>query len=64
LGWFSRAELHRLVLERAICEASATTVWRWLHDAALKPWQQRSWIFPRDPAFAAKAGGGCPSFCV
>jgi hypothetical protein len=56
LGRFSRAELHRLVLERAICEASATTVWRWLHDAALKPWQQRSWIFPRDPAFAAKAG--------
>jgi hypothetical protein len=57
LGRFSRAELHQLVLERAICEASATTVWRWLHDAALKPWQQRSWIFPRDPAFvAAKAG--------
>jgi hypothetical protein len=22
----------------------------------LKPWQQRSWIFPRDPAFAEKAG--------
>src|SRR3954471_20722067 len=56
LGRFSRAELHRLVIERAICDASATTVWRWLHDAALKPWQQRSWIFPRDPAFAAKAG--------
>jgi hypothetical protein len=56
LGRFSHAELHQLVLERAICEASATTVWRWLHDAALKPWQQRSWIFPRDPAFATKAG--------
>ena len=55
-GRFSRAELHRLVIERAICEASATTVWRWRHDAALKPWQQRSWIFPRDPAFAVKAG--------
>jgi hypothetical protein len=44
------------VIERAITDASASTIWRWLHDAALKPWQQRSWIFPRDPAFAAKAG--------
>jgi hypothetical protein len=55
-GRFSRAELHRLVIERAITDASASTIWRWLHDAALKPWQQRSRIFPRDPAFAAKAG--------
>jgi len=56
LGRFSRSELHRLVLERSVTEASASTIWRWLHDAALKPWQQRSWIFPRDPDFAAKAG--------
>jgi hypothetical protein len=21
-----------------------------------QPWRSRSWIFPRDPAFAAKAG--------
>jgi hypothetical protein len=56
LGRFTCAELHRLVVERAITDASATTIWRWLHDAALKPWQQRSWIFPRDPAFAEKAG--------
>jgi hypothetical protein len=44
------------VIERALTDASASTIWRWLHDAALKPWQQRSWIFPRDPAFAEKAG--------
>jgi DDE superfamily endonuclease len=56
LGRFSRTELHRLVLERGLSEASASTIWRWLHDDALKPWQQRSWIFVRDPAFAAKAG--------
>ena len=36
-------------------EASASTIWRWLHDDALKPWQQRSWIYRRDPEFAAKA---------
>ena len=56
LGRFSRSELHRLVVERGLSEASASTIWRWLHDDALKPWQQRSWIFVRDPAFAAKAG--------
>ncbi|MEV2264967.1 IS630 family transposase [Nonomuraea africana] len=34
---------------------SASTVRRWLTDDALKPWQHRSWIFPRDPHFALKA---------
>ena len=56
LGRFSRSELHRLVIERGLTEASASTIWRWLHDDALKPWQQRSWIFVRDPRFAEKAG--------
>ena len=32
------------------------TVWRWLSQDAIKPWQHRSWIFPRDPLFAEKAG--------
>jgi hypothetical protein len=56
LSRFSRIELHRLVLERGVTEASASTIWRWLHDDAIKPWQTRSWIFPRDPDFAFKAG--------
>jgi hypothetical protein len=56
LGRFSRTELHKLVIERGVTDASATTIWRWLHDAAIKPWQTRSWIFPRDPQFAEKAG--------
>jgi DDE superfamily endonuclease len=56
LSRFSRTELHRLVVERGLSEASASTIWRWLHDDALKPWQQRSWIFVRDPQFAEKAG--------
>ncbi len=34
---------------------SASTVGRWLAADAIKPWQHRSWIFPRDPDFAAKA---------
>lgn len=55
LSRFSRAELHQLVIELAVSEASASTIWRWLHDDALKPWQQRSWIYRRDPDFAEKA---------
>ncbi len=55
LSRFSRAELHRLVIERALTEASASTIWRWLSNDALRPWQQRSWVFPRDPGFEAKA---------
>jgi hypothetical protein len=35
---------------------SRSTVWRRLHEAAIKPWQFEHWIFPRDPRFAEKAG--------
>lgn len=35
---------------------SDSTVWRWLHADAIRPWQHRCWLFPRDPDFAAKAG--------
>jgi hypothetical protein len=55
LSRFSRTELHRLVIERGLTEASATTIWRWLHEDAIRPWQVRSWIFRRDPDFLAKA---------
>ena len=56
LSRFSRAELHRLVTGRAVCEASASTIARWLAEDAIRPWQHRSWIFPRDPRFLEKAG--------
>jgi len=39
-----------------VAAISGTTVWRWLHEDAIRPWQHRCWIFPRDPDFAAKAG--------
>ena len=55
LSRFSRTELHRLVIELSVCEASASTIWRWLHDDALKPWQQRCWLYRRDAQFAEKA---------
>ena len=44
------------MIERGVTDASASTIWRWLHEDAIKPWQTRSWIFARDPAFAEKAG--------
>ena len=33
---FSRVELHRLVMERGVTDASASTIWRWLHEDAIK----------------------------
>jgi hypothetical protein len=56
LSRFSRAELHRFVVERGVSDASASTIGRWLAEDAIKPWQHRSWIFPRDPDFLEKAG--------
>jgi DDE superfamily endonuclease len=45
------------VVSRGIAaEISGTTIWRWLSEDAIKPWRVRSWIFPRDPHFEAKAG--------
>jgi hypothetical protein len=35
---------------------SRSTVWRILERDAIKPWQYKYWIFPRDPRFADKAG--------
>jgi len=39
-----------------VATLSDKTVWRWLNEDAIRPWQHRCWIFPRDPDFAAKAG--------
>jgi hypothetical protein len=39
-----------------VATVSGKTVWRWLAEDAIRPWQHRAWIFPRDPDFARKAG--------
>lgn len=45
------------VVTRGIAaDISGTTIWRWLSEDAIRPWRSRSWIFPRDPGFEAKAG--------
>lgn len=57
LGRFSVADLAAIIQIRGVIPLiSPSTVRRWLRELAIKPWQVRSWVFPRDPAFEAKAG--------
>jgi len=55
LSRWSCPELARELAARCQIVVSASTIRRWLAADALKPWQHRSWISVRDPAFAAKA---------
>jgi len=56
LARWSSTELAAEAITRGVlATVSASTVRRWLNADAIKPWQCRSWIFPRDPDFAAKA---------
>jgi hypothetical protein len=53
---FSQRDIARQAMARGIVACiSGTTVWRWLDADAIKPWNYRSWIFPRDKQFALKA---------
>ena len=57
LSRFSISELRQEAIFRGIvADVSGSTIWRWLSEDAIKPWRHRSWIFPRDPDFAPKAG--------
>jgi hypothetical protein len=50
------SEIKREVVRRGIVASiGETTLWRWLSEDAIRPWQHRCWIFPRDPAFREKA---------
>jgi hypothetical protein len=52
----SLADLVRRSRETLSKKISRSTVWRMLHEAAIKPWQYEHWLFPKDPRFAEKAG--------
>jgi hypothetical protein len=57
LSRWSTTDLAREVCETGlVASISGSTLWRWLHQDAIRPWYHRSWIFPRDPNFADKAG--------
>jgi len=57
LSRWSLAELGSHVRRSGLmATVSDTTIWRWLNEDAIRPWQHRCWIFPRDPDFEDKAG--------
>ena len=57
LSRFSCGDIAREVERSGLAATiSDKTVWRWLSEDAIRPWQHRCWIFPRDPDFATKAG--------
>ena len=57
LSHYTCQDLVREVTRRGIvAKISGRTIWRWLDEDAIRPWQHRSWIFPRDPHFQTKAG--------
>jgi len=53
--WSSAELATEAVAEGLVESLSSSTVRRWLAEDSIKPWQHRSWIFPRDPDFAVKA---------
>ena len=54
---FSHQDIADEAIRRGITASiSGATVWRWLSADAIRPWCYRSWIWPRDPNFAQKAG--------
>jgi hypothetical protein len=56
LSRFSIADIAREAQRSGIVASiSGRTVWRWLNEDAIRPWQHRCWIFPRDPDFFNKA---------
>ena len=57
LSRWSTADIARYVRSSGIVATIRDkTVWRWINEDAIRPWQHRAWIFPRDPQFAIKAG--------
>jgi len=52
----SLADLVRRAQTTLSKKISRSTVWRMLHESAIKPWQHEHWLFPKDPRFAEKAG--------
>ena len=54
--WSTQDLVQQVQHSGLVASLSGSTLWRWLHEDAIRPWYHRSWIFPRDPDFAARAG--------
>ncbi len=56
LSRWSGSELAAQAVSEGVVESvSVASVNRWLRQDAIKPWNSRSWIFPRDRQFEVKA---------
>src|SRR4029079_8148248 len=56
LSRFSRQDLATEVIKRGItAQISGSTIWRGVHEHAIRRWLHRSWIFPRDSQFEQTA---------
>jgi len=56
LSRFSLSEIQTWVVEAEVVpQLSRSTLWRLLHNDAIRPWLYRLWLFPRDPDFQVKA---------
>jgi len=56
LSYYSIRDLAALIMERlSLLTLAPSTVWNILDQDAIKPWQYKQWIFPRDPDFAVRA---------
>ena len=53
--WTAPELAAELVAQALVSAISPSSVLRILAEHPIKPWQYQSWIFPRDPDFAAKA---------
>lgn len=58
LSRFSLGEIRREVeAHQSVSAISTGTIWRILHEDAIRPWYHQCWLFPKDPCFLEKA---CP----
>jgi transposase len=53
--WTAPELAAELMAQGLVSAISPSSVWRILAEHPIKPWQYQSWVFPRDPGFAARA---------
>jgi transposase len=64
LSRWSTTDLAREACQSAlVASISGSTLWRWLHQDAIRPWYHRSWIFPRDPNFCGSSRSHSRPIC-
>jgi transposase len=52
---FSIREIRLCAIDQEVVESiGTTTIWKWLHEDAIRPWAHRTWLNPRDPDFEMK----------